>query len=139
MAVADLVAEWFENDLLQAAIAARAIHGTSMGPWSACTGAVLLLGAAIDPAPGGSSVSAVGGPGAVTRAMAEAAREAGAEIRTGVEVRQILGKDGAAGGVLLADGTEIHASTVVSTADPRRTFLRLIDPVELEPEFMTRI
>jgi len=139
MAVADLVAEWFENDVLQAAIAARAIHGTAMGPWSAGTGAVLLLGAAIDPAPGGSSVSAVGGPGVVTRAMAEAAREAGAEIRTGVEVRQILVKDGAAVGVLLGDGTEIAARTVVSSADPRRTFLRLIDPIELEPGFITRI
>ena len=49
MAVADLVAEWFETDLLQAAIAARGIHGTAMGPWSAGTGAVLLLAAAIDP------------------------------------------------------------------------------------------
>ena len=139
MAVADLVAEWFETDLLQAAIAARAIHGTAMGPWSAGTGAVLLLGAAIDPVPGGSSVSAVGGPGAVTRAMAEAAREAGAEIRTGVDVRQILVKDGAAVGVLLADGTEIAAKTIASSADPRRTLLRMIDPIELEPSFLTRI
>ena len=139
MAVADLVAEWFETDLLQAAIAARAIHGTSMGPWSAGTGAVLLLGAAIDPVPGGSSVSAVGGPGAVTRAMAEAVREAGGEIRTGVDVRQILVKDGAAVGVLLADGTQISAQTIASNADPRRTLLRMIDPIELEPSFLTRI
>ena len=139
MAVADLVAEWFETDLLQASVAARAIHGTAMGPWSAGTGAVLLLGAAIDPVPGGSSVTAVGGPGAVTRAMVEAAREAGAEIRTGAEVQRILVKDGAVTGVALADGTEIPASSVVSGADPRRTFLQLIDPVELEPDFMTRI
>lgn len=139
MAVADLVAEWFESDLLQATIAGRAIHGTAMGPWSAGTGAVLLLGAAIDPLPGGSSVSAVGGPGAVTRAMAEAAREAGAEIRTGAEVRQINVRDGAVTGVLLADGSEVAATTVVSGADPRRTFLALIDPIELEPDFLTRI
>jgi phytoene dehydrogenase-like protein len=139
MAVADLVAEWFETDLLQASVAARAIHGTAMGPWSAGTGAVLLLGAAIDPAPGGSSVTAIGGPGAVTRAMAEAAREMGAEIRTGAEVQRILVKDGEVAGVALADGTEIAAATVVSGADPRRTFLGLIDPVELEPDFMTRI
>ncbi len=139
MAVADLVAEWFEADLLQAAIAARAIHGTAMGPWSAGTGAVLLLGAAIDPIPGGSSISAVGGPGAVTRAMADAAREAGSEIRTGAEVRQILARDGVVSGVLLADGTEIRAKVVVSGADPKRTFLRLIDPIELEPGFLTRI
>ena len=139
MAVADLVAEWFETDLLQAAVATRAIHGTAMGPWSAGTGAILLLGAAIDPLPGGSSVSAVGGPGAVTRAMAEAAREAGAEIRTGADVVRILVRDGVVTGVVLADGSEIAAGAVVSGADPRHTFLRLIDPVELEPEFRTRI
>ena len=139
MAVADLVAEWFETDLLQASVAARAIHGTAMGPWSAGTGAVLLLGTAIDPVPGGSGVTAVGGPGAVTRAMAEAAREAGADIRTGADVVRILVKDGAVAGVALADGTEISAATVVSGADPRRTLLGLIDPVELEPEFTTRI
>jgi phytoene dehydrogenase-like protein len=139
MAVADLVAEWFETDLLMASVAARAIHGTAMGPWSAGTGAVLLLAAAIDPAPGGSSASASGGPGVVTRAMADAAREAGAEIRTGAEVVHILVKDGAVSGVALADGTELSSSIVVSGADPRRTFLRLVDPVELEPEFRTRI
>jgi len=139
MAVADLVAEWFETDLLQAAIAARAIHGTAMGPWSAGTGAVLLLAAAIDPAPGGASVTAAGGPGAVTRAMADAAREAGAEIRTGSAVTRILVKDGAAAGVILADGTEIAAATVISGADPRHTFLGLVDPIELDPGFVTRI
>jgi phytoene dehydrogenase-like protein len=139
MAVADLVGEWFETDLLQAAIAARAIHGAAMGPWSAGTGALLLLGAAIDPQPGGSSVSAVGGPGAVTRAMADAAREAGAEIRTGAEVTRILISDGAVSGVALADGVEIAARAVVSGADPKRTLLGLIDPVELEPGFTTRI
>jgi phytoene dehydrogenase-like protein len=139
MAVADLVAEWFETDLLQAAIAARGIHGTAMGPWSAGTGAVLLLAAAIDPAPGGASVTAAGGPGAVTRAMADAAREAGAEIRTGSAVARILVKDEAAAGVALADGTEIRAATVVSGADPRHTFLGLIDPIELDPGFVTRI
>src|SRR5262249_19342880 len=139
MAVADLVAEWFETDLLQAAIAARAIHGASMGPWSAGTGAILLLAAAIDPAPGGSSITAAGGPGAVTQAMAEAALEAGADIRTNAEVARILIKDGAVTGVALADGTEIPARTVVSGADPKHTFLRLIDPIELEPGFLTRI
>jgi phytoene dehydrogenase-like protein len=139
MAVADLVAEWFEADLLQAAVAARAIHGNTMGPWSAGTGAILLLQAAIDPVPGGSSVMAIGGPGAVTEAMAAAARDAGAEIRTRAEVAQILIKDGRTAGVALVDGTEIRANTVVSGADPKRTFLRLIDPIELDPGFVTRL
>jgi phytoene dehydrogenase-like protein len=139
MAAADLVAEWFESDLLQAAIASRGIHGTAMGPWSAGSGAVLLLAAAVDPLPGGGSVTAVGGPGAVTRAMADAARDAGAEIRTAAAVERILVRDGAVAGVALADGTEIPATTVVSGADPRHTFLGLVDPIELDPGFLTRI
>ncbi|HEY2432683.1 MAG TPA: NAD(P)/FAD-dependent oxidoreductase [Vicinamibacterales bacterium] len=139
MAAADLVAEWFETDLLRAAIASRGIHGTAMGPWSAGSGAVLLLAAATDPLPGGSSITAVGGPGAVTRAMADAARDAGAEIRTGAAVERILIHDGAVTGVALADGTEIAATTVVSGVDPRQTFLGLVDPIELEPGFLTRI
>jgi phytoene dehydrogenase-like protein len=56
MAAADLVGECFETDLLQAAIASRGVFGTAMGPWSAGSGAVLLMNAATDPAPGGSSV-----------------------------------------------------------------------------------
>ena len=139
MAVADLVAEWFESDLLQAAIAARGIHGTAMGPWSAGTGAVLLLNAAIDPLPGGSSVTAAGGPGAVTRAMADAAREAGAEIRAGAAVRRIVVENETAAGVILEDGSEISAATIVSGADPRHTLLGLVDPVELDPGFITRM
>ena len=139
MAVADLVGEWFETDLLRAAVAAPGIAGMFMGPWSAGTGAVLLLAAANDPQPGGTSVTAVGGPGHVTHAMAEAAREAGAEIRTGVDVVRVLVRDGAASGVALSDGTELAANVVISGADPKRTFLRLVDPVELEPDFLTRI
>ena len=128
MAVADLVAEWFETDLLQAAVAARGIFGTAQGPWSAGTGAVLLLNAAADPAPGGSSVDGQGRAGRADGAMAEAAREAGAEIRTGAGVTRILVRDGRAAGVVLEDGREIPAGAVVSNADPRRTFLELVDP-----------
>ena len=139
MAVGDLVAEWFETDLLQAAIAARGIFGTAQGPWSAGTGTVLLLNAAIDPVPGGSSVTIKGGPGALTDAMAQAARDAGAEIRTGAAVARVSIRDGRATGVILEDGTEILGSAVVSNADPRRTFLNLVDPIELDPGFLTKI
>ena len=139
MAVADLVGEFFSNDLLQAATAARAVFGTAAGPWSAGTGALLLLHAAVDPLPGGASVSARGGPGAITKAMADAAREAGVDIRVGADVARILVKDGAAAGVALADGSEVPASAVISNADPRRTLLDLVDPVELEPTFLTKI
>jgi phytoene dehydrogenase-like protein len=139
MAVADVVAEFFENDLVQAAIAARALQGTNLGPWSAATGALLLLHAASDPAPAGSSVTAVGGPGAVTQAMAGAAVEAGAEIRVNAGVERIeAGKDGVEA-VRLESGETIPATAVVSNADPRRTFLELLDPTLLEPGFVTRI
>jgi len=139
MAVADLVAEWFESDLLQAAIAARGVFGTAQGPWSAGTSAVMLLNAAVDPAPGGSSITLKGGPGALTRAMADAAREAGAEIRTDAAVARILVTDGRASGVVLADGTEILARAVVSNADPRRTLLGMVDPIELDPGFLSKV
>jgi phytoene dehydrogenase-like protein len=138
MAAADLVAEWFETDLLQAAIAARGIFGTAQGPWSAGSGAVLLLNAAIDPAPGGSSVMVKGGPGMLTRAMAAAAREAGAEIRTGAGVARITVRDRRTTGVVLDDGTDIQGSSVISNADPRRTFLTLLDPMDLDPGFLTK-
>jgi len=139
MAVADLVAEWFSSDPLVAAIAARGIFGTAQGPWSAGTGAVLLLNAATDPAPGGSSVMVKGGAGALTAAMADAAREAGAEIRTGSLVSRVLVRDGRAAGVVLDDGTEVISDAVIANTDPRRTLLQLVDPVELDPGFLTKI
>jgi phytoene dehydrogenase-like protein len=139
MAAADLVAEWFSSDLVQASIAARGVFGVSQGPWSAGTGAALLLNAAFDPVPGGSSVLVKGGPGALTHAMADAARHAGAEIRTNTAVAQIIVRDGRAVGVALDDGKELAARAVVSNADPRRTFLTLVDPIELDPGFLTRI
>jgi phytoene dehydrogenase-like protein len=139
MAAADLVAEWFEADLLQGALAARGIFGTAQGPWSAGTAAVLLLNAAIDPAPGGSSVTVTGGPGALTRAMASASQDAGAEIRTGAGVSRVLVRDGHVTGVVLDDGTEIQTAAVISNADPKRTLLDLVDPVDLDPSFTTKI
>lgn len=138
MAAADLVGEWFESDLLQAAVAARGVFGTAQGPWSAGSGAVLLLNAAADPTPGGSSVTVKGGLAALAGAMADAARRAGAEIRTGATVARILVRDGRAAGVVLDNGEEIQARAVVSNADPRRTFLELVDPVELDPAFMAK-
>ena len=139
MAAADLVAEWFETDPLQAAIAARGVFGTAMGPWSAGSGAVLLLNAGTDPAPGGSGISVKGGPSALAAAMAEAARAAGVQIRTGTSVARVLVRDGRAAGVVLDDGTEIAAAAVVSNADPKRSFLGLLDPVDLDPGFLTKV
>jgi phytoene dehydrogenase-like protein len=77
--------------------------------------------------------------GAVTQAMAKAAQQAGAEILTGAEVAEIKIKDGAVQGVILASGEEIQAHAVISNADPKRTFLKLMDPVLLSPTFTKRL
>jgi phytoene dehydrogenase-like protein len=139
MAVADLVAEFFETELLRATIAARGIFGTAMGPWSAGSSLVLLIRAAGDPHPAGSSFFAIGGMGAITQAMAAAAKEAGAEIRTSAEVKEVRVKDGVAIGVVLAGGEEISAKAVISNADPRRTLLTLVDPTHLTPDFVMKL
>lgn len=139
MAVADLVAEFFETELLRATIAARGIFGAFLGPWSAGSSLVLLIRAAGDSHPAGSSSFAVGGIGAITQAMAAAAKKAGAEIRTGVEVSEVRIKDGAATGVVLSTGEEINARTIVSNADPKRTLLKLVDPMHLAPDFVQKL
>jgi phytoene dehydrogenase-like protein len=139
MAVADFVAEWFETEILRATVAARGIFGAHLGPWSAGSTALLLLRAAADPHPAGGGAFVKGGLGSLTRALAEAARSAGAEIRTGVDVAQIRVKDGRVKGVVLTNGEEIPARLVISSADPRRTFLRLIEPVHLDPSFLGKM
>lgn len=139
MAAADLVGEYFEHEAVQATIVAPALAGTNLGPWSAGTGALLLLRAAADLQPGGSSLTVKGGPGALAAAMAQAATEAGAEIRTNAPVDRIEAGVNGVGAVRLETGDTIAASAVVSNADPRRTFLRLLDPTLLEPGFVWRV
>ena len=139
MAAADLVAEFFDTEALRAAIAARGIFGTSLGPWSAGSALVLLLRAAADSTPAGNSQFPIGGAGAITQAMAAAAQQAGVEIRNNAPVAAVLIKDGAATGVVLSTGEEIAARAVVSNADPKRTLMRLVDPIHLAPDFVQKI
>ncbi|HKB09079.1 MAG TPA: NAD(P)/FAD-dependent oxidoreductase, partial [Vicinamibacterales bacterium] len=139
MAAADFVAEWFDSEPLRATIAAGGILGSFLGPWSAGSTAVLLMLAARDGHPVANGWFARGGIGAVADAIGAAAREAGVEIRTGAEVARIDVRDGAAIGVTLAGGEEIPARGVISNADPKRTFLGLVDPIHLEPEFVRRV
>src|SRR5918998_4287934 len=93
MAVADLAAEWFETELLRAVVAARGIYGAFAGPWSAGTSVPLLMQAAF----GGSAVAPAsfvrGGMGALTQALASAAKAAGAEVRTNAAVARINVED----------------------------------------------
>jgi phytoene dehydrogenase-like protein len=139
MAVADFVAEFFETELLRAAIAARGIFGTALGPWSAGSTAVLLLRAAADSHPVGSAAFPRGGLGSFTRALAESAKQAGAEIRTDAEVQHVRIKDGVVIGVVLVGGEEIAVEAVVSGADPKRTFFNLVDASQLDPTFANRM
>jgi phytoene dehydrogenase-like protein len=139
MAVADLAAEWFETELLRAVVAARGVHGSFAGPWSAGTSLGPLLQAASDRWAVAPAAFARGGMGALAAALADAAREAGAEIRTRARVERVHVRDGAAAGVVLEGGEELRARAVVSNADPRTTFLRLVDPGELEPDFLEKV
>jgi len=139
MPVADLATEWFESDVLQGLVAARGVYGACMGARSAGTALVLLLHAAMARHPLGSASFAIGGPGALTRAMAAAATAAGAEIRTNADVARILTGAGAVSGVQLIAGDNIHARAVISNADPKRTLLDLVDPGALDPGFRMRV
>ena len=139
MAAADFAAEFFDTEVLRAVVAARGIFGTALGPWSAGSTAVLLLRAAADPHPVGTASFPRGGMGSLSTALADAARHAGAEIRTDAEVQHIRIKNGGVTSVVLSDGEEIPAEAIVSGVDPKRTFFNLVDPSQLDPTFALRI
>jgi phytoene dehydrogenase-like protein len=139
MAIADYVGEAFESEPLRAALASRAVRYTATGPWSAGTTTNFLNeSAGNDGGAAGQSTIAKGGPGALAEALATAARSFGAEIRTGVEVVSILTRDGRATGVALASGEEIASSVVVTSADPKQTLTKLVDPVVVGPQLLWR-
>src|SRR6516225_3581904 len=131
MSAADFLDQWFETDVLKATMSASGIIGTFLGIRSPGTAYVLLhhyMGE-IDGA-FRSWGFARGGTGAISHAIAAAAREAGVEIRTEAPVAQIRVRSGTASGVVLADGDEIEASLVLSSVDPNLTFLKFIERKE---------
>jgi phytoene dehydrogenase-like protein len=140
MSAADFLDQWFETDVLKATMSASGIIGTFLGVRSPGTAYVLLhhyMGE-IDGA-FRSWGFAKGGTGAISNAIAAAAREAGAEIRTGAGVSRILTRSGRVTGVALDNGDEIEAATVSSSVDPRLTFLRFLDERELPGEFLDEV
>jgi phytoene dehydrogenase-like protein len=139
MAVADLAAEWFEKETLRAIVAARGIFGAFAGPWSAGTCAQLLLQAANDGRALAPATFVKGGMGALTQALAKAATEAGAQIRTNTEISRIEVEDGRVSNIVLANGDKVPAWTCVSSHDPGITFLDLIDADWLEPSFRMKM
>jgi phytoene dehydrogenase-like protein len=140
MSAADFLDQWFETDVLKATMAASGIIGTFLGVRSPGTAYVLLhhyMGE-IDGA-FRSWGFARGGTGAISNAIAAAAREAGAEIRTEAPVARITVTGGQASGVVLANGDELAAGLVLSSVDPNLTFLKFIDSKELPGEFLDEV
>ncbi|HEV2177828.1 MAG TPA: NAD(P)/FAD-dependent oxidoreductase [Terriglobia bacterium] len=140
MSAADFLDQWFETDVLKATMSASGIIGTFLGVRSPGTAYVLLhhyMGE-IDGA-FRSWGFARGGTGAISNAIADAAREAGVEIRTRSPIAKILVKNGQATGVVLEGGEEIKAGVVSSSVDPNLTFLKMIDSKELPGEFLDEV
>ncbi|HXG50608.1 MAG TPA: NAD(P)/FAD-dependent oxidoreductase [candidate division Zixibacteria bacterium] len=140
MSSADFLDEWFETEALKATMSASGIIGTFMGPRSPGT-AYVLLHHYMGELDGVFRAWGLprGGMGAVSGAIAEAARRFGAEIRTRAQVDRILTRNGRACGVVLDSGEEIRSRTVVSGVDPKRTFLQLVERRDLPEEFRRRI
>lgn len=140
MSAIDFLDQWFETDVLKATMSASGIIGTFLGVRSPGTAYVLLhhyMGE-IDGA-FRSWGFARGGTGAISNAIADAAREAGVEIRKQAPIAQIIIKNGAAKGIVLANGDEIHADIVSSSVDPRMTFVKLIEKGNLPEDFLEEI
>jgi phytoene dehydrogenase-like protein len=139
MAVADLVGECFETDLLQSTVAADGVFGAMLGPWSAGSGLQLILHSANEWLASLRHAEVDGGPAAAVRALAGAARRHGVEIRTVAGVARIEVRNERATGVTLDSGDTIEARAVVSGLDPKRTCLTLCEAEHLPPEFLWRI
>src|SRR5437899_3037146 len=140
MSAVDFLDQWFETDVLKATMSASGIIGTFLGVRSPGTAYVLLhhyMGE-IDGA-FRSWGFARGGTGAISNAIAAAAREAGVEIRTETAVARIAVTHGEASGVVLANGDELEARMVLSSVDPNLTFLKFIDATELPEDFVEEV
>ena len=137
MSAVDFLAQWFETDVLKATMAASGIIGTFLGVRSPGTAYVLLhhyMGE-IDGAFRSWGLSR-GGTGAISEAIAGAAREAGVEIRTDTGVSKIIVKDEAAVGVVLRNGDYLTTTVVSSSVDPYVTFLKMVGTDHLPDEFV---
>jgi len=140
MSAADFLDQWFETDVLKATMSASGIIGTFLGIRSPGTAYVLLhhyMGE-IDGAFRSWGFSR-GGTGAISNAIASAAHELGAEIRTKAPVAKILTKNGRTRGVVLQSGDEISADVVSSSVDPHLTFEKFLEPSELPSDFLESV
>jgi phytoene dehydrogenase-like protein len=137
---ADFLDDYFESDIVKGFLASSGIIGTKVGPMSQGSGLVLLFHAMGEhDGEFGAWAFHKGGNGGFTQVLARAAQAFGAEIRLEAGVDHVTTRDGRATGVVLADGTELSADTVVSALDPRRTFTELVDPRELPTDLVENI
>src|SRR4026209_1159039 len=136
MSAVDFLDQWFETDVLKATMSASGFIGTFLGVRSPGTAYVLLhhFMGEIDGAFRSWGLSR-GGTGAISNAIADAAREAGAEIRTEAPIEKILLKNGRAHGVVLANGDELYAQFISSSVDARLTFMNFVGEEHLPDDF----
>ncbi len=139
MCVHDLLEEHFQSPLLKGALAFDAVLGTNYGPRSPGTVFTLLYRLAAESAAGQGLAQPQGGLGALCEALESAASAAGAVIRTDAPVQSILVDGERACGVQLESGEQLQAATVISGADPRTTFLKLLGTQHLDTGFVRRI
>ena len=139
MNVFDLLEEHFRSDALKGALGFDAVLGTNFGPRSPGTVLTLLYRMAAEAAGATALAQPTGGLGALSNALAKAATAAGATIRTSAPVSQILVESDRAAGVLLESGERIAARTVLSSADPKNTFLKLLGARHLDTGFVRRV
>jgi len=133
MSAQELVEEYFESEIVRAAIASVAIHNSTLGSMSAGTGYTLIHNWLNR---GGLAHVNVGKAGEITNALANAVKSFGGEIRTDAEVAKIKIENQIAKGVVLSNGEEISADMILSSADPRHTLLKLVGAKDLPPEFV---
>ncbi|MEQ1617707.1 MAG: NAD(P)/FAD-dependent oxidoreductase [Terricaulis sp.] len=134
MSALELGEEWFESDIVRAAIGAVAVHGATLGPMSAGAGYALMHNWLNRGGPGHRRVA--GGVGRIADALVAALKARGGEVRISAPVQKVLADDQRARGVRLVSGEEIAASIVISGADPRHTLLDLVGAPDLPPEFV---
>jgi phytoene dehydrogenase-like protein len=131
----------YESEKIKTMFLANNVYGKHGGPYQPGTAIGLLfhLLSGGEHELQGFYGHVMGGMGAITQALASSGRKLGVEIRTSAPVAQIDVRDGRARGVVLEDGTEIRARIVLSNADPKRTFLKMIAASELPNEFLHSI
>jgi phytoene dehydrogenase-like protein len=139
MSAAEYLEDYFENDLIKAAMASPGIIGTALGVYSPGSSYILLhhVMGDVDGSIGAWGL-ARGGMGAISNAIAGAVVENGGEIRTDSGVQQVLVENRKAVGVVLENGDELRARIVVSNLDAKRTFTRIMDKNDLPEESMER-